>query len=267
MPAPGVLGRARRGGSVGNIQGYVGAMDTGVAAAVPKVSGLLPDGLPPAVADCVEERCRALAAIASGRVLEVPAVTREDAGSGSEVAGDRARRTSAIQAKREGAAPGFGADRPASGGGGVEALLSERHAGERYDTILSLVRTPFVEDIAAFLTALDRLMAPGGRLLMVEPTGGAHRSAVSLVAAAAAAWAGRSRSFSAGLRLGRGTLPPCRGPLRLDHDVVAELWARGFAVTDLHHFQVPSAPPKWRRFAELRARRATPWSKPPQERS
>ncbi len=177
----------------------------------------LPDTLPAGLADALRERCANLAALASGSVFEVPLPSRS-------------RNITA-------------------------ALSSRADDGKCYDTVVSVTRSPFVDDMDTYLSSLDRLLAPDGRLLMIEPSGAANRGAAS------GRLTGLRRLYLASdgavfrhLRGGRAHEPAAR----LDHDPVASLWANGYAVTDIHRFEVPSAPAAWRPFVELRARRATP---------
>lgn len=187
----------------------------------------LPSTLPAGLEDALRERCANLAALASGSVFEVPLPSR----------------SSSITA----------------------ALRSRAADGERYDTVVSVTRTPFVDDMDAYLSSLGRLLAPDGWLLMIEPSGEASRSAFSsrltdlrrLGLASAGTVLRRLRGGQddePALRSGRADEPAAR----LDHDPVASLWANGYAVTDIHRFEVPSAPAAWRPFVDLRARRATP---------
>ena len=153
---------------------------------------------PQALLDAVDERCRALASVASGRVFELP---------------------------------GAGAD---------AALMAESQSGARYDTILSLMGTSQVADLAGFVAALDRILDDNGWILMVEPlrTGTADRGA--------GGWSNlflRRKSAREGLA---GT------------DIVSALRAGGFTVTDLDRFEAPTLKPPWRRCVELRARRQSP---------
>jgi len=173
--------------------------------------------LPAGLEDALRERCADLAALASDSVFEVPLPSRSSS---------------------------------------ITAALRTRAAdGERYDTVVSVTRTPFVDDMDTYLSSLDRLLAPDGWLLMIEPSGAASRGAASDLLTGLS----RLALASAGtvlrrLRGGRVDEPAAR----LDHDPVASLWASGYAVTDIHRFEVPSAPAAWRPFVELRARRATP---------
>lgn len=110
-----------------------------------------------------------------------------------------------------------------------EAVRTQGARGVRYDTILSFMRTPQVSDLDGFVAALEQILARDGWILMLEPSGAGAR----------------------GLR-GR----PGRG--QPQRDVVAALRAGGFTVADLHRRELVSAPARWRRYVELRARRETP---------
>lgn len=142
---------------------------------------------PPALLDALSERWEALAASATGRVLELPSEAVE------------------------------------------EAVRTEGSRGARYDTILSFMRTSQVSDLDSFVAALEQVLAPDGWILMLEPSG----------------------TVTGGLRgwLGRG---------QPERDVVSALRAGGFTVADLHRREQPSAPARWRRYLEIRARRETP---------
>ena len=111
--------------------------------------------------------------------------------------------------------------------GAEAALRSEGRGGARYDTILSLLCTPQVASVSDYAAGLEQVLAPGGWILMVEP---------------------------AGPRRGRGGGRGSGG----SGDIVAAVRACGLVVTDLHRREAPSAPPRWRRYVVLRARRATP---------
>ncbi len=119
-----------------------------------------------------------------------------------------------------------------------EAVHSERSCGARYDTILSFMRTPQVADIDGFVAALELILADGGWIIMMEPSGSGN---------------GERRSRLP-VRLRR------RRPSRDEpgRDVVSALRAGGFTVTDLHRRELASAPVQWRRYVEIRARRETP---------
>ena len=119
-----------------------------------------------------------------------------------------------------------------------EAVRSAFGRGARYDTILSFMRTPQVADLDIFVAALELILADDGWILMIEPSGSAN--------------AGR-RGWPP-FRL-RGRRP---GPDRPERDVVSALRAGGFTVADLHRRELASAPARWRRCVEIRARRETP---------
>ena len=122
--------------------------------------------------------------------------------------------------------------------GGVEAAVrSECSRGARYDTILSLMRTPEVSDLDSLVAALDEILADEGWILMVEPSGSGS---------------GHTRGW---LRSRLGHLRP-----NGDHagtDIVSALRAGGFTVTDLHRRELVTALAR-RRYVEIRARRETP---------
>ena len=121
---------------------------------------------------------------------------------------------------------------------GIEPALQQAAAGgARYDTILSFMRTPQVADIEGFVAALEQILAEDGWICMVEP---------------AATTAGPTRRRLAAL-LGRRS--PRRGA---DTDVVAALRSGGLFVTDIWRRAALSAPPAWRHYVVLRARRQSP---------
>ena len=127
-----------------------------------------------------------------------------------------------------------------AGPGADAALAAESQSGARHDTIVSLMGTSQVADLADFVAALDRILDENGWILMVEPlrTGTAGRRAK--------VWSRlflRRKSAREGLA---GT------------DIVSALRAAGFMVTDLDRFEAPTLKPPWRRCVELRARRQTP---------
>lgn len=118
-----------------------------------------------------------------------------------------------------------------------EAVRSECGRGTRYDTILSFMRTPQVADLDGFVAELERILADDGWIFMIEPsTSGSARLQDRL---------------SSGLRnRGRSRDHP-------ERDVVSALRAGGFTVTDLRRREMVSAPPRWRSYVEIRARRET----------
>ena len=120
------------------------------------------------------------------------------------------------------------------------AVLSECSRGARYDTILSFMRTPRVFDLDSFVSALERILADDGWILMIEPsTSGPGRLRGRLPS-----WLGHHR--------------PSRD--RHERDVVSAVRSAGLVVTDLHRREVPSVEPAWRQYVVLRARRESPRS-------
>lgn len=116
---------------------------------------------------------------------------------------------------------------------GLETLV-ELRAGP-FDTIVSLIRTPLVSDFDRFVSTVDRLLAPDGHLMLLEPV---------------------SRQGRLGLMLKlSGSLVRATGGLRLDRDIPARLRESGFAVTDLDRFEVPTVSAPLRPFIEATARR------------
>lgn len=105
---------------------------------------------------------------------------------------------------------------------------------EPYDTVLSLIRTPLVDDLSRFLEAVSRLLADGGRFLFLEPV-----RRTDAVGRLLAAWGPFVRATSG---------------LYLDRDVVREVRDHGFVVTELDRFEVPSVSAPLRPFVEAQAR-------------
>ena len=103
---------------------------------------------------------------------------------------------------------------------GIESALAAAEArGERFDTIVSCMRTPAVAEVSGYVAALERILSPEGWIHMVEPA------------------AGRPGDPST--------------------DVVTALRSQGLVVTDLYRRREPSVPAAWRNYVVLRARRAT----------
>ena len=122
--------------------------------------------------------------------------------------------------------------------GAEAAVRSECDHGTRYNTVLSFMRTPEVADLDSFVASLERILADDGWILMIEPSNPGN---------------GRLRNLLPS-RLER-RLP---GRVEPERDVVSALRAGGFTVADLHRREVVSAPARWRRYVEIRARRETP---------
>ena len=120
---------------------------------------------------------------------------------------------------------------------GIELALQRQAAdGARYDTILSFMRTPRVADIEAFVAALEQILAEDGWICMVEPTA----------------------TGTGPIRRRLSALPGQRSRLSADTDVVAALRSGGLFVTDIWRRAALSAPPAWRHYVVLRARRQSP---------
>ncbi len=195
----------------------------------------LPPGLPTRLAAALEWRHGGVVAKATGRVLEVPWISGEHLS--------------------------------------IESWLEQQAAaGERYDTVISVVRTPVVADMARFVTAISELMTPEGQVLMVEPAVPPTRPGRDFVTGAGrVASRGRralgtrlSRCDRSGLRragellMKADPVPDHTKPTGSDRDVVQALWSHGLVVTDIARFSVVGAPVTWRRLVDLRARRPTP---------
>ena len=119
-------------------------------------------------------------------------------------------------------------------------VLSDFADDPRFDTVVSLVRTPLVDDLATFAATLEQVLAAGGHLLFLEP----GRQQRSLRAA-----------FSAFNSIARAP-----SGVRFDHNVPGAIRAAGLFVGDLHRFDLDSVPRAFRAFVEGRARRETPWT-------
>ncbi|NCG23861.1 MAG: hypothetical protein GWP47_06995 [Actinobacteria bacterium] len=104
-----------------------------------------------------------------------------------------------------------------------------------FDMIVSLVRTPLVQDMGVFIEGLVGHLAPDGIVAFLEPTRRPGR-------------AGGRRWFGA-----RAQRP--FGELHLDRDIPNEFRERQLFVTDLHRFEVASVAVPLRPFVDGRARR------------
>ncbi|MEZ5166353.1 MAG: hypothetical protein R2695_07615 [Acidimicrobiales bacterium] len=113
-----------------------------------------------------------------------------------------------------------------------EALSASGHGP--FDTIVSLIRTPLVADLDAYIATLTGLLTENGILSFLEPVRRHGRL---------------GRMLSLGGKLGR-----VAGGLHLDRDLPAELRARGLVVTDLTRFEVPSLSAPLRPFVQAAAR-------------
>jgi len=103
-----------------------------------------------------------------------------------------------------------------------------------FDSIVSLIRLPLVENLDRFFRTLLDLLADGGSLYFVEPVRRSGRM---------------GRMLAMGGLLGRAA-----GGLHLDRDLPAELRSRGMIVTDLTRFEVPTVSAPLRPFIEAAAR-------------
>ena len=111
-------------------------------------------------------------------------------------------------------------------------------APARFDAVVSVAQLVRFPDLAGALAAIDRLLAPTGRLLAVEPV--AKPGTVRLFTAAPFALARSTR----GLHLGR--------------DLPAALRTTSLVIDDIERFTVPTALPTLRHFVAIDARRAAP---------
>jgi hypothetical protein len=116
--------------------------------------------------------------------------------------------------------------------------LADTGAGP-FDSIVSLIRLPLVENLDRFFDTAFGLLADGGCLYFVEPVRRSGRV---------------GRLLALGGAVGRAA-----GGLHLDRDLPAEIRRRGMVVTDLTRFEVPTLSAPFRPFVEAVARRpATP---------
>ncbi|MDG1409410.1 MAG: hypothetical protein P8L46_13350 [Acidimicrobiales bacterium] len=160
--------------------------------------------LPPERSAALAERRRTIAAAATGRVL--------DLGGWHDHLGEYAEPPTVL--------------------GGLDEL------GEldgTFDTIVSLVRTPLVQDMDAFIGGMVGRLAPNGVVAFLEPAVRPGRAGDFL---RVAAW-GQDRF----------------GGLYLDRDIPNEFRERQLFVTDLHRFEVASVAAPFRPFVDGRARR------------
>lgn len=197
--------------------------------------------LPIELAPALRDRRRAVAARTTGRVLDL-------GGWGDHLASYRlgAEVDAVTMLDRPGDVRAGTGDHDPEGVTRLALGLDELAAGDhpegepgRYDAIVSLIRLPLVADLDRFLTVVDTLLADDGRLHLVEPVRRAGRLGRALVV---------------GGRIGRAA-----GGLHLDRDLPAEIRARGYVVTDLERFDVPTLSAPLRPFVDAVARRpATP---------
>lgn len=103
-----------------------------------------------------------------------------------------------------------------------------------FDSIVSLIRLPLVEDLDGFFETVFGLLADGGSLYFVEPVRRSGRT-------------GRLLAMS-------GLVGRAAGGLHLDRDLPAEIRRRGMVVTDLARFEVPTVSAPLRPFIEAVAR-------------
>ena len=194
----------------------------------PAVSATLPltADLPPIV-DAVLARHRAeVVDAARGRVLVVAGsvpTLRTDGGRVSQVDVSDGPIV-AFAGRRDPMAPP-GSPAPGPGPGPV------------YDTVVSVGGLLGEPDLPGALDALDDVLAPGGRLLLVESTR-SWRRLVRTLGALPTAW-------------------PASRPLHLQRDLVAALWAHGFAPLVVERFTVPTSVVPLRSWAHVTAARIT----------
>lgn len=107
-------------------------------------------------------------------------------------------------------------------------------AGEQFDSIVSIIRTPLVPELQPWLADLRALLSASGQLLMIEPVGRAGVTGRMLTIT--------SRMWSKGTGL------------HYDRDLPAELRSAGLSVPAIDRFDVLSLAAPMRPFVDLRAR-------------
>lgn len=112
-----------------------------------------------------------------------------------------------------------------------------------FDSIVSLIRLPLVEDLDRFFHTVFDLLAEGGSLYFVEPVRRSGRM-------------GRILAMTS-------VVSRAAGGLHVDRDLPAEIRSRGMVVTDLARFEVPTLSAPLRPFVEAAAR----WPATPPESS
>lgn len=136
---------------------------------------------------------------------------------------------------------------------------------KRFDTIVSLARTPFVVNRERFLQTITELLADDGELLLLEPVVAAKHKRRTSVASARRPVGDSGRAVSArraiSTRFGRSV----KG-LNLGWDLPAAIRDLGMTITDLDRFEVRTLPPPLRPFMEARVRwpRSSFESRPPE---
>jgi hypothetical protein len=99
-------------------------------------------------------------------------------------------------------------------------------AGERdWDTVVSAGWLAGRPDLPGAVGLLGGLLAPGGRLLLLEPTRGVGWRALAAFALAGIGGAAAEH---------------------LDRDVAGAVWASGLRIPDLRHLELPGEPPSLR---------------------
>lgn len=197
--------------------------------------------LPIELAPALAARRRSLAARTTGRVLDLGGWA--DHLGAYRLGGDGGPRAVESVTMLDGVGDvraGTGRDDPA-GMTRIDADLDELAAAGHgpFDSIVSLIRLPLVENLDRFFETACGLLADGGSLYFVEPVRRSGRL-------------GRLLAFG-------GAVGRVAGGLHLDRDLPAEIRNRGMVVTDLTRFEVPTLSAPFRPFVEAVARRpATP---------
>jgi len=187
--------------------------------------------LPMELAPALSARRRSVAACATGRVLDLGGwadhLTAYRIGAEVESV-TMLDRVGDVRAGTGRSDPG-GVERVDAG---VDALV-DLGLGP-FDSIVSLIRLPLVENLDWFFRTIFSLLADDGSLYFVEPVRRSGRL---------------GRALAIGGLVGRAA-----GGLHLDRDLPAEIRARGMVVTDLTRFEVPTLSAPLRPFIEAVAR-------------
>lgn len=205
---------------------------------VKRPSRISTNPLPTALGSALFERRRNLVSIASGRVLDLGGWSDHLGGYGM---GDK---VASVTILSHADTPREAHNQGKHGNGIAWVNVELERLGEaglgRFDTIVSLVTTPFVTNRERFLRTITELLADSGQLLLLEPVVAAKRNrrigAVSAI-----------KSINS--RFGRAV----KG-LHLGWDLPAAVRDLGMTITDLDRFEVRAAPAPLRSFVQAKAR-------------
>ena len=125
----------------------------------------------------------------------------------------------------------------------ADAVSAAGHPVGGYDAVVSVAQLVRYPDLSAALVAIDRLLAPSGRLVAIEPV--ARPGTFRMVAATPFALARSTRGF----HLGR--------------DLPATVRATSLVIDDIERFTVRTALPTLRHFVAIDARRVEPRQETP----